>query len=383
MNDDEIWNLMAKKLSGEASPEDMLALEKALRLNPDLHYSLQAMQDMWISRPQPEKELAEKALQAHLERLRSLSIDLEPPTAVESFSGVFPEPTRRHSRHKLIVFSILGLLLAIPGVYFLKTNRPDAALPGVRKSTCEVVTRNGSKTNLLLPDGTTVWLNAGSRLTYDSLYGNELREVTLSGEGFFDVVKNPQKPFIIHTGKINIRVLGTIFNVKSYPEEKTIETSLIRGSIEVSFADSSSKRIILLPNQKLIFKKEEMAQNKTAGHTETAPDAGLIKIDRLNPTGSDNSIAETGWMQNRLIFNDISFKQLAIEMERKYGVSISLMDEGLDTLHFTGSFQNESVLKALDALRLTSEKSPDFTYRMEGDKVLVYNLSNDHSIQRK
>ncbi|HZK64965.1 MAG TPA: FecR family protein [Puia sp.] len=243
MNEDEIWNLMAKKLSGEASPEDLFALEKTLRLNPDLHYSLQAMQDMWTSRPQPEKELAEKALQAHLERLRSLSIDLEPPAAGH-FSGVFPESNRRLSSNKLIVFSILGLLLTIPGVYLLKTNRPIAVPAIVRKSTCEVVTRNGSKTNLLLPDGTTVWLNAGSRLTYDSLYGNEPREVTLSGEGFFDVVKNPQKPFIIHTGKINIRVLGTIFNVKSYPEEKTIETSLIQGSIEVSFSDSSSKRII-------------------------------------------------------------------------------------------------------------------------------------------
>ncbi|MDP4131297.1 MAG: FecR domain-containing protein [Bacteroidota bacterium] len=382
MHNDEIWNLMAKKLSGEASPEDLSALEKALRLNPELHYSLQAMQDMWKSRPQPEKELAEKALQAHLERLRSLSIHLAPQAAGQP-AEVFPESGRRHSRRKLLVFAALILLLIIPGVYFLKTNRSDAVQAGVRKSISEVVTRNGSKTNLLLPDGTTVWLNAGSRLTYDSSYGNDLREVTLSGEGYFDVVRNPQKPFIIHTGRINIRVLGTVFNVKSYPEEKTIETSLIRGSIEVSFSDSSSKKIILLPNQKLILKKEETEGNKPAGVTEKAPDAGLIKIDRLNPTGSDSSIAETAWIQNRLTFNDISFKDLAIEMERKYGVSISLMSEGLDTLHFTGSFQNEPVLKALDALRLTSEKSPGFTYRMEGDKVLVYNLSNDHSIQRK
>ena len=120
---------------------------------------------------------------------------------------------------------------------------------------------------MLLPDGSTVWLNAGSRLTYDSLYGTTLREVTLSGEAYFDVVKNPKKPFIIHTGKINIRVLGTVFNVKSYPEEQTIETSLIKGSIEVSFPSQPSKKIILKPNQKLIIDKTETNASKNTNHS--------------------------------------------------------------------------------------------------------------------
>jgi ferric-dicitrate binding protein FerR (iron transport regulator) len=81
---------------------------------------------------------------------------------------------------------------------------------------------------------------------------------------------------------------------------------------------------------------------------------------------------------------DMSLKELVTEMERKYGVPISLQGPGLDTLHFTGSFQNETVLQALDALRLTAEKSTvDFSYRMEGNKVVIYNLSNGHSTQPK
>jgi ferric-dicitrate binding protein FerR (iron transport regulator) len=372
MDKEEIWNLIAKKLAGEASPEELLELGKALRLDPDLHYSLEALQDMWISNPVHEHELAEIAFEKHLKRMRALAVDPEPQVS-----------NRRISKNKVLAFSFFGLLMITLGIYLFRTSG-NIAIIGVPKTTCEVVTRNGSKTNLLLPDGTSVWLNAGSRLTYDSLFGTHIREVTLSGEGFFDVVKNPAKPFLIHTGEINIRVLGTAFNVKSYPGEKTIETSLIRGSIEVSFADYSSKKIILKPNQKLVIEKRGEPQNKDAGHTESSPDVPFITINHLNHTGSDSTIAETEWIQNRLTFADMSFKDLVTEMERKYGIPVLLLGSGLDTLHFTGSFQNETVLQALDALRLTAEKSTtDFTYRMEGNKVLIYNISNRHSIQPK
>src|SRR5437588_18774 len=85
----------------------------------------------------------------------------------------------------------------------------------------EFFTQNGSRTNLVLPDGTRVWLNAGSRITYDKNYGITLREVGLTGEAFFDVAHNSGKPFVIHTARIDIKVLGTRFNVKSYPLDKT------------------------------------------------------------------------------------------------------------------------------------------------------------------
>ena len=120
--------------------------------------------------------------------------------------------------------------------------------------------------------------------TYDSLYGNNLREVTLSGEAYFDVVKNPKKPFIIHTGKINIKVLGTIFNVKSYPGEKTIETSLIKGSIEVSFPSTPSKKIILKPNQKLVINK-----------TENNPTATLNQVNIIAHTPDQYTTPQPGW----------------------------------------------------------------------------------------
>jgi ferric-dicitrate binding protein FerR (iron transport regulator) len=198
------------------------------------------------------------------------------------------------------------------------------------------------------------------------------------------VVKNQKKPFIIHAGKINIKVLGTAFNVKSYPGEKTIETSLIRGSIEVSFPSLPSKKIILKPNQKLIIDKTETISNGGTHQMMAAPEP-FISIQHLNRIGSDSAFAETGWMRNRLYFNDMSFHELLKNMERKYGVSFRLADASLDTIHFTGSFENETVTQALDALRLTAEKSTtDFTYEMQGNQVIIYNkTTGDQTIQPK
>jgi ferric-dicitrate binding protein FerR (iron transport regulator) len=179
-------------------------------------------------------------------------------------------------------------------------------------------------------------------------------------------------------------VLGTIFNVKSYPGEKTVETSLIKGSIEVTFPSLSAKKIILKPNQKLIIDKTETISNVNINKV-TAAQIPFISIQHLNRIGSDSTIEETGWMQNRLYFNDMSFQDLLKNMERKYGVSFHVADSSLDTIHFTGSFKDETVTQALDALRLTAEKSTaDFIYEIKGSQVFIYNsIKVVQSIQPK
>ena len=131
-------------------------------------------------------------------------------------------------------------------------------------------------------------------------------------------------------------MLGTIFNVKSYPGEKTVETSLIKGSIEVTFPSLPSKMIILKPNQKLVTDRYETISNSSHVAAASAP---YISIQHLNRIGSDSVIAETGWMQNRLYFNDISFHDLLKTMERKYGVSFRLADASLDTIHLREVFR--------------------------------------------
>jgi ferric-dicitrate binding protein FerR (iron transport regulator) len=242
----------------------------------------------------------------------------------------------------------------------------------------EISTRYGSRTKLLLPDSTQVWLNSGSKLTYDKTYGNGTREVSLSGEAYFDVVKNPTHPFVIHTVNIDIKVLGTAFNVKSFPNEKNTETSLIRGSIEVTFKNRPSEKIILKPNEKLITANEEpvkdsaqkeaqQEKSKPATAKEAARQDPLVMVSHLTYEPHDGTIVETSWMENKLIFRSETFEELAIKLERWYGISIRFTDEEIKPRRLTGVFENESLQQALEALQLITP----FAYKMNKSEVMI------------
>src|ERR1019366_6846207 len=104
------------------------------------------------------------------------------------------------------------------------------------------------KSKIVLSDGSVVTLNSETTLRYPAEFNGQTREVYLDGEAFFDVAKDHKHPFIVHAGKMNVRVLGTAFNIKSYANDATSETTLIRGAIEVTMSDRPSDRIILKPN---------------------------------------------------------------------------------------------------------------------------------------
>ena len=377
---EDLWILVAKKLSGEASPEELLELEQALRKEPDLHYSLQFIIDSWNKKQAPATEPTEAAWDRHEAMMRR--------------TGQFPEgqaplpadlfPPARHPRI-FTPFALLCALVLVFGIIYLAVRpKPVTVVPSETLALphSEVITQNGTRTKLLLPDGTDVWLNAGSRLTYDSSYGSKLREVTLTGEAFFDVLKNREKPFVIHTGIINIRVLGTAFNVKSYPGDKTVETSLIRGRIEVTYAGDapgklSSRKLILNPNQKLIVDRAVSAEtfDAVAAQAETpakktAGSKTEVLINSLHYFGPDSVVSETAWVDNKLVFQDESFHDLAEKMQRWYSVKMIFDEPRLDSLHFTGSFEKENIQQALKALQLLSR----FNFEIRNAEVHIRNI---------
>ncbi len=354
MND--LWILMAKKLSGEASQAELTELETALRQDPDLHYSLQIIIDSWQKKQKPQPDLAQDAWDRHVVIMRRSGLFPEDPAPLPR--DLFPPASRSRV---FTPFAILCGLLLVFGCIFLATRPRIVAARSLQSPRSEVVTQNGTRTKLLLPDGTNVWLNAGSKLLYDSSYGSKLREVTLTGEAYFDVVKNKEKPFVIHAGIINIRVLGTAFNVKSYPGDKTIETSLIRGRIEVSYINHSSRKLILVPNQKLVINAQvspetfdAAAGKQLAAVKKSELSRPEVTINPLRHFGSDSLVSETAWLDNKLVFQDESFAELAKKMERWYGVRMVFDEPSLDSLHFTGSFEKENVQQALTALTLLS-----------------------------
>jgi transmembrane sensor len=374
MTEDFIWNLIAKKLSGEATESDLRELEKLLRENPELHYPVQTIMDLWTSDVHFDQQEAHEAFNRHIGRMADLKIDFkyqQDQDANNSTGTIF---------RKIILLPSLLVVIVVAALFFmLKSN--STASPVVqnplkepsRTLVSQVTTKNGSKTNLILPDGTKVWLNAGSSITYDSSYGKTLREVALTGEGFFDVVKNKEKPFIIHASKINIKVLGTQFNVKSYPSDHTTEASLIHGSIEVTFQDKPNNRVILKPNEKIVIDNNSSPENALESFRRSHPDKMHeipgVDVKKLTYEYKTGTIIETSWVENKLIFQDESFEDLARQLERWYGVSIIFKNDKLKENRLTGSFKNETIKQALDALKFTFS----FNYGMDNNNnVTIY-----------
>lgn len=374
------WNLIARKLNGEASPEELLELENLLRESPGLHYSMQTITDLWQSPSSKDQDSADReeathAFDRHLDRMEAMQIDFSTSgqeQETESFPAEYPfrSDRPRSIRKRVTILLVICLSLAMAGGWLYRGthNKPRFAPPQTPPAASEIFTRNGSRTNMLLPDGTQVWLNAGSHLSYNKDYGATLREVSLTGEAFFDVAHNAAKPFIIHTERIDVRVLGTRFNVRSYPDDGTTEATLIRGSIEVSIKARPSEKIILKPNEKLVVANDDstLHRNNPARNAADVTES-LVSIRQPTYEYHTGAIVETSWVDNKLVFQDKEFAALAKEMERWYGVSIRFADPDKEALRFTGIFQKETIGQALDALKMTA----GFNYIMHGNEVTI------------
>lgn len=190
----------------------------------------------------------------------------------------------------------------------------------------------GQKSVLLLSDGTKVWVNAATRISYMNDFTHRTtRDVYLEGEAFFEVAHNPDQPFIVHTSGIDIKVLGTSFNVKCYPEEETIETTLVNGKVQIQQSDAKGNRIgdvELKPNQRAVFNKESK----------------VINIEQVTE-GNGGS-----WRQEKLVFDGESIDDVFRQMERWYNVRIHVENKGRLDCKLTATIENESLEEVLKLL---------------------------------
>ena len=363
MQKDRLWYLVSKKLAQEATAQELLELEELLREHPEMHYAIQHIQDLWKLHP-PEAPEAGEAFRKHLERMRNKGLSISPENPL--VPGQAPQSKYRSIKKYLLAgLAVAATVTAV--IVFINQKPAQTDKPILAHNFNEISTRNGSRTKISLPDGSTVWLNAGSKLVYDKNFDSKVREVSLTGEGYFDVVKNAEKPFIIHAGKVDIKVLGTVFNVKSYPGEKSTEASLIHGSIEVMIKDRPQEKIILKPNEKIIVSNEQADQNK-AGSQQAERNEPIVAISHLNYEPTDSTIIETSWVENRLIFQNESFKDLAVKLERWFGVTIQFENEQVQQTRFRGSFTHETIHQALAALKITG----GFNYKIDDNNVIIY-----------
>jgi len=371
MLDDRTWLLIARKMANEATPQELRELEDILKVTPELHFSLQTLSGLWHQRQHENIHDLESAYTAVLNRMEQNGTDAPVRTSHELMetSPVFDQKEGPSLRRVGVPMLLLTATFLVAAWLFVPSRRPAPNPGSAENAVNEISTKHGSKTNILLPDGSRVWLNAGSKITYDKEFGENSRNVHLSGEAYFDVVHNASSPFVIHTKAMDIRVLGTEFNVKSYPDEKTTETSLIRGSIEVTLKDKRAEKILLKPNEKLVVNHDVTTDSAGVMKRKALkrPEMPIISLGSLHYFSVDSTILETSWVDNRLVFEDESFGDIALKMERWYGVTFVFQHEEVRNMRFTGNFRDENLIDALEAMQITA----DFNFTLTDNTVTI------------
>ena len=206
----------------------------------------------------------------------------------------------------------------------------------------------GSKTKLYLPDGTLVWLNAGSRMTYSQGFGVDNRKVELEGEGYFEVKRNDKIPFFVKTKDLQLQVLGTKFNFRDYPEDHEVVVSLLEGKVGLNNLLREEKEAVLSPDERAVLNKAN----------------GLLTVESVTASNASQ------WTDGYLFFDEELLPDIAKELERSYNVKIHIANDSLKTFRFYGNFvrREQNIQEVLEALASTEKMQ----YKIEERNITIY-----------
>jgi ferric-dicitrate binding protein FerR (iron transport regulator) len=252
--------------------------------------------------------------------------------------------TKRKHRSPTPWYKLAAAIVIACGILYYVSD----SFPFDKNSLVVLENKRAVKSEIALPDGSKVWLNAESRLTYPkSFSGMSTRHVYLTGEAYFDVTENKSQPFIVETSNLQIKVLGTVFNVKSYEGEKNIETTLVKGSvlIEGTAADPDLKPILLKEDERATYSRE----------------SGKISLATVQTD------AITSWTAGKLVFINRPFSEIKTALERRYGVEIVVENEKNLNCRFSTTIQDAPMTKILDLFKATG----NITYQIESNQKIT------------
>jgi transmembrane sensor len=368
MVNERFIELLTKKLSNEIDAAELEEFNLLIANDETCRQQNTFFKTYWVKN---EEHYSNSDLM--FQRIRSKIEIPQPETIAEPVAVIETEPTYIGRSRATILWRsiaaavIVGLSL-FTGYYVINNRSKKIEVADLQQKK----TPSRVKSKIYLSDGSVVTLNSETTLKYPPSFNGATREVYLNGEAFFDIAKDHQHPFIVHAGKMSIKVLGTAFNVKSYINDVASETTLIRGAIEVTLADRPSDRIILKPNEKLIlksttFKRHTINRNLVAQTPDTAKTSyALTNLTYLK--ANDTTVVETSWVNNRLVFKDESFAEIANKMERWYGIKVRFKNEDAKDYHFTAVFEKETITMALSAL----QRVEPFTYKYKNETIYIY-----------
>ena len=367
---DQINDHIIRFLARKESPEDVQKLKEWLASDPDHREDLKQWLSAWDAAGTVSIEGKLNLDEAYRRFMFRLNRETLPKTAPKlSRTDVVFSTIRRIAAIFVIAFS-LGMLCQD----FLSGKRPEQI------AFIENIVPLGSKSEIKLPDGSSVYLNAGSTLRYPTVYGKTTRDVYLEGEGYFKVSRQAGKPFTVHTALSNIRALGTEFNVKAYPDEDVVETTLIKGEVAVEKGETGGaidQAVLLKPGQKLsVTAHAETLATETKALPHDAQSNGATSVPDEQPIQPAPVVrqltpsvaaAEVSWKERNWRIESEPLQDLIVKLDRRYDVRIEV-DELLKSYRFTGTIKDESLEQVLYAMQLTAP----IRFKVEGKTVYIH-----------
>jgi len=347
MND--IDDLIVRFLTGDIARDESHTLKDWLKISPANREYFNSFRDVWLA---------------------------------SSLLGRFSQPAKKsRSRNlfrewaKIAAVFVFALVLGALG-YRTFLNNTSITLGKLDPVTIE--SKRGAMSSVTLPDGSKAWLNAESKISYGNGYNLSFREIELTGEAYFDVVTNPSKPFVVRAGNLAIKAMGTSFNVKAYPEDGSVTTTLVDGHVIIEGKDSKNKdfEIELQPNQTITYFNDQQDYiahiEETTELNSQTPGSESLRMTRLEDLSiikQDQVKTElfTSWKDKNWVIEQQSLENLTRDMERRYDVIIEFNSESIRKYRFSGTIQNETLEQILYILHNTLP----LKYTMEKGRIVI------------
>lgn len=332
---DTIWSIIGRKLAGDISQEEEKALIEWINSSATNKQVFSQIKDLWNHKQdQTNNSQAIVAFDKLINRIKFAEV-AQSNSRIQKISFRI----NQFVKYAAIVFFILSF--GYLSYYYLNAEH-------AKDEFCTILVPKGNKSEVVLPDGSKIWLNNNSKLTYPKKFNNSERKVELIGEAYFEIQRNANIPFIVQTSDVSIRVLGTKFNVCAYPNDKFIETTLISGKVTVQPNENPETESILKPGESLTF-------DKISNHTT------INQVDTK---------FYTYWMKGEFVFKDEKFETLARRIERIYNVEITFEDQSLKEKTYTGDFKVDDNIYTILEIFKRSTTEP-IEYNTDRNKITI------------
>ncbi len=335
MKEQEQYNLVIKFLKGETSPEENENIRNFLKddTNKKVYDEIVLI---WkasyknIHIDQKKKEIELKKLTNRIERIHN-----------KEKISIISTHKRKRTVQSIAKIAAILLVLVIPfSIYFRNyVGNPDIIDDLITKTTLQ-----GQRSSIILSDGTKVYLNSNTQLTYPKTFSENKRQISLVGEAYFEVTKDPNRPFLIKTGNLITKVLGTTFNTKAFEEDSIISISLVEGKVKI-LDQANNDLDILEPSQEFVYKKSSNQYAKQA-----------FDLDKV-----------TAWKNNILIFDGERLEDISKILERWYGVKIIIKNNAIKKCKLKAKFENEPLINVLNTLKFAG----DFEFKIKDSIVEI------------